>query len=109
MLRPASNINRLSFWVRTIQKPIDFVVFAQERTDESRYQVAVHLEPADGWNQLEYDLATFKLADDTKDENDQLDFDQIQNIGIIDIGGIMLQSGDSTLLLDEVVGEFKPD
>ena len=37
--------------------------------DESRYQSWQHLEPADGWKWLDLDLATFTLADDSKDEN----------------------------------------
>ena len=107
MICPARDINHLSLWVRTLKRAAEVVVAVQESGDESRYQHWVHIEPTDGWKHLDLDLATLNLADDSKDENGRLDFDQIANIAILDIGGILLQSGDNTLLIDDLVGEFR--
>ena len=107
MVCPARNINHLSLWAKTLNRPAELVVAVQEGGDDSRYQSWLHLEPKDGWKHIDLDLATLNLADDSKDENGHLDFDQISNMLIIDIGGILLQSGDNTLLIDDVVGEFR--
>jgi serine/threonine-protein kinase len=106
VMRPATDINHLTFWIRTVNRPADVVVGANEK-DESRYHSWQHIEAADGWKRLDLDLATFTLADDSKDENGGLDFDQIANISVIDISAILGGRGENTLLIDDLVGEFR--
>ncbi len=102
----ARGINRLSLWIRTVHRPAEVVIGVQER-DDSSYDTMVHLEPADGWKKLEYDLAQLTLSDDSKDENDRLDFHEIQSVAVADAAGFLGGKGENVLLIDEVIGEHR--
>jgi hypothetical protein len=102
----ARGINRLSLWMRTVHRPAEVVIGVQER-DDSSYDTMVHLEPADGWKKLEYDLAQLTLADDSTDENGRLDFHEIQSVAVADAAGFLGGKGENVLLVDEVVGEHR--
>ncbi len=102
----ARGINRLSLWIKTVHRPAEVVIGVNER-DDSRYDTMVHLEPADGWKKLEYDLAHFTLSDDSRDENDRLDFHEIQSVAVADAAGFLGGKGENVLLIDEVVGEHR--
>jgi len=102
----ARGINRLSLWIRTVHRPAEVVIGVQER-DDSSYDTMVHLEPADGWKKFEYDLAHLTLSDDSKDENDRLDFHEIQSVAVADAAGFLGGKGENVLLIDEVIGEHR--
>jgi hypothetical protein len=106
VMRPTTNINRLSFWVRTLERPAELVVAEGER-DESNYQTMLHLEPAEGWKRFEYDLGAFGLSADSADENDRLDFGETGSVAFLEVSGFMGATGTNTLLFDEVVGEYR--
>ncbi|MHC4202644.1 MAG: hypothetical protein ACYSU0_21840, partial [Planctomycetota bacterium] len=107
IMRNARDINRLTLSVRTMMQPTDLIIAVNE-ADGSSYNTTHHLEPVDGWKQLDVDLALFKLGDDSKDENGALDFDQIRQLAIFDPGGVLGQQGDKVILIDDVVGEYRP-
>jgi hypothetical protein len=104
--RGANNISYLSLWIRTLERPAEIYIGVTE-FDESRYGTMVHLEVKDGWQRLSYPLANLQLAEDSRDENGRLDFDRLKGISITDIGGFMGNTGSNTLLVDEVVGEYR--
>lgn len=104
--RMARGINRLSLWIRTLNRPAEIIIGVQER-DESDYQTMVHIEPGEGWKHLDLDLGLFVLGDDSKDENDGLDFHEIRSVSVIDAAGFMGGRGENVLLIDEVVGEYR--
>ena len=107
LVRMASRINRLSLWIRTLNQPAEVYIGAHER-DDSNYGTLIHIEPGEGWKHLELDLSEFVLDEDSIDENGRLDFDQIDGISIVDVGGFMGTRGENTLLVDEVIGEYRP-
>ena len=52
---------------------------------------------------VEADFAEFKPADDSKDDNDQLDLDQVKQIFIMDVAGMAgIGKGDNTLWLGRI-------
>jgi hypothetical protein len=106
VMRPTTNVNRLSFWVRTLERPAELVVAAGEK-DDSSYQTMLHLEPAEGWKRFEYDLGGFVLSADSADENDRLDFGEIGSVAFLEVSGFTGGEGTNTLLFDEVVGEYR--
>jgi len=108
IVRGANHINRLSLWIRTLQRPADIHVGVTE-FDESRYGVEVHLEADEGWRHLEFDMATFVLAEDSFDENGGLDYDRMKGLSIADIGGFRGNAGANTLLVDEIIGEYRAE
>ena len=105
-VRMATGINRLSLWIRAVDRPADVLVGAQER-DESSYQHMLHLEPAEGWKRLDLDLAQFVLGDDSTDENGRLDFHEIRSVSVVDASGFLGGEGDNVLLIDDVTGEYR--
>ncbi len=107
-LRMSGPMNRLSLWIRTLNRPADVVVGVQER-DRSDYNTMLHIDPDEGWRHLDFDLAHFTLSDDSRDENDRLDFHQISSVGVVDIGGFMGGEGENVLLIDEVKGEYRAE
>ncbi len=107
-VRMSPPINRLSLWISTLNRPADVVVGVQER-DRSDYNTMLHIEPGEGWRHLDFDLAQFVLSDDSKDENDRLDFHQIRSVAVVDIAGFMGGEGENVLLIDEVKGEYRAE
>ena len=76
-----------------------------EEKDGSRYQQAVTLKAAEFWGDLTYTLAGFTLADDSKDENANLDPGQIKEISIADVTNLFDQSAEekpNVLWVDDV-------
>lgn len=106
VVRMATSINRLSFWVRTLERPAELVVAASEK-DESSYQTMLHLEPAEGWKRLDLDLTTFTLSDDSTDENERLDIREIRSVAVLDVAAFMGGLGPNTILIDDVIGEYR--
>jgi hypothetical protein len=100
------DVNHVSIWIRAMDRPAQ-LIFAANEKDGSSYNTMVRVEPREGWRQLDFDLDTFKLANDSKDENAALDFDQIDVFALVDIGALLGGAGDNVILIDEVVGEFR--
>ncbi|MHC4251765.1 MAG: hypothetical protein ACYS9X_21810, partial [Planctomycetota bacterium] len=100
------DVNHMSLWMRAMDRPAQ-LVFAANEKDGSSYNTMVRVEPREGWRRLDFDLDTFKLANDSTDENAVLDFDQIDVFAFVDVGAFLGGDGDNVILIDEVVGEFR--
>ena len=107
VMRNARDINRLTLSIRAMMRPADILIVVNEE-DGSSYNSVHHLEPRDGWKKLDLDLALFNLGGDSWDENGTLDPHQIRNVAILDPGGVVGQRGDNVILIDDVVGEYRP-
>ncbi len=107
-VRMSGPINRLSLWIRTLNRPADVIVGVQER-DDSDYNTMLHIEPDEGWRHLDFDLAQLTLGDDSTDENGRLDFHQIRSVIVADAAGFMGGEGENVLLMDEVKGEYRAE
>jgi len=64
-----------------------------EERDGSKYAVRQRLDPEAGWHDLAVDFTQFKLDPATRDENDQLDLDQLRVV-IPVVNTRMAQVGD---------------
>jgi hypothetical protein len=84
-----------------------FLVSLKEK-DESRYEQVVELKAEDGWKKFSWPLASFKLAGDSRDENDRLDINNVEEITIADLTAVLPQElgkgplGETALWIDEV-------
>jgi hypothetical protein len=80
-----------------------FVVTLKEK-DESSYQQFVQLKSVEDWKELSYALSSFKLDDNSSDENGKLDADQIKEISIADATTLLMQDAgnENNLWMDEV-------
>jgi hypothetical protein len=84
-----------------------FLVSIKEK-DESRYEQVVEIKSEDGWKKFSWLLTNFKLAGDSKDENDKLDIDKAEEISIADLTAVLPPAldkgplGDTALWIDEV-------
>jgi hypothetical protein len=96
----------LDLSLKTVQDGM-FLVFLKEK-DDSRYQQVISLKAENRWQQFSWPLASFKLADDSTDENGKLDPGQIEEISLADITGLLPAKmangplGNTSLWLDEV-------
>lgn len=86
-------------------------IVALSENDGSRYDTLVN-NPGGKWLDLQLSLDRFKLADDSDDENDQLDADQVNSLGVGDLSAMLTamlsigdkpEPGDRTFWLDDVV------
>lgn len=79
-----------------------YVIQLKER-DESGYNYLVMPDNSVGWQNLEIPFSEMRLAEDSQDENNQLDADQIKEITVLDASiFLQLPGGDITLELDAV-------
>jgi hypothetical protein len=101
-----SGAQSLDLAIRTAADGV-FLVSLKEK-DESRYQQVVELKAEDGWKKFSWPLASFKLADDSKDENSKLDIEKVEELSIADLTAVLPQVlgkgplGDTALWIDEV-------
>lgn len=94
----------MSFSIKTSQAAILIVTLKEK--DESRYQTNFY-SPGGTWASVSLDFSELTLTEDTTDENHQLDVDQVDGFGILDMEVVRAQGTDnpgkrSTLYLDEV-------
>ncbi len=102
---PLTPTRGVGIWLKT-EKDGTFLLTLEEK-DGSRYQTMLQLSAADGWKEHTPSLTMFTLADDSKDENNQVDGAQIKQLGVIDLSALLgLANGENTLRIDEVRFRF---
>jgi hypothetical protein len=114
-LHPVERLNlkgvaSLDLALKTAQDGV-FLVSLKEK-DDSRYQQIIELKADDGWKQFSWPIDSFKLADDSKDENGKLDIDKVEELSLADLTGVLaaflpeaMQKGPvgaTSLWIDEV-------
>ncbi len=77
----ASAARSLQTWLKCSVATVVVVVLTEQ--DGTDYTLFAHL-PKDQWVRLEAPFTDFQMGDDAVDENDRLDPDQIQGVGILD-------------------------
>ena len=90
-------------------------VFSVEEQDGSKYH-AFACTPQDQWKEIAFDVSEFMLADDSTDENDQLDTEQVVSLTVADLSNLEGESGralghkfgEQHLYLDDVELSAEP-
>ena len=97
-----SKAKALEMWVRTSADGT-YLVNLEEK-DGSRYDHVVTLAASDGWKKLTLAWSDFKLADDSRDENDKLDAGELKQILVADATSLLggAPGDDAILRIDEV-------
>jgi hypothetical protein len=81
-------MQRLRFWVKTDHDTPAAVLLSEAKPGGGNY-TAWFWAPANTWQQIEFTSADFVLSDgpqDPKDPDGKLDLDQLQGVGILDLG-----------------------
>ncbi|HVR85599.1 MAG TPA: hypothetical protein VMU54_14880, partial [Planctomycetota bacterium] len=80
-----------------------FIVSLEEKNG-ARYQNTLELKAADGWKSFGLAFRDFKLAEDSKDDNDRLDADKLKQISVADITALIGggEAEENRLWIDEV-------
>jgi len=80
-----------------------FIVSLEEKNG-ARYQKTLELRAADGWKAFGLPFRDFKLAEDSKDDNDRLDADKLKQISVADITALIGggEAQENRLWIDEV-------
>jgi hypothetical protein len=90
------------FWLRTDHLAAIAVILKE--TGGARYQALI-TSPPDTWSHVDLSIDRFRLAPDSKDDNNQLDLDQVTWLGVMDITrtmpSIKAEDGPRILWLDE--------
>jgi hypothetical protein len=111
-----ARMTRLRFWVKTDRDTPAAVLLSEVKPGGGNYTAWFWL-PANTWQQIELTPADFVLADgpqDPKDPDGKLDLDQLQGVGILDLGsffpGVPTNAGAHTMFIDdfEVLGGPAP-
>src|SRR5580658_10563226 len=83
-----AKMQRLRFWVKTDHDTPGAVLLSETKPGGGNY-TAWFWAPANTWQQIEMSPADFVLSDgpqDPKDADGKLDLDQLQGVGILDLG-----------------------
>jgi|HubBroStandDraft_1064217.scaffolds.fasta_scaffold121369_1 hypothetical protein len=83
-----AKMQRLRFWVKTDHDTPGAVLLSETKPGGGNY-TAWFWAPANTWQQIEMSPADFVLSDgpqDPKDPDGKLDLDQLQAVGILDLG-----------------------
>lgn len=79
------------------------LVVSVEEKDKSRYDTLVQVEPSDDWTRLDVPYDSLTLADDSTDENSQLDPAQISLFTLADLSALQsLDNLETTLWLEDI-------
>ena len=98
-------VNELRFWLKTEGAPVAVLVGLKER-DGSEYEVVVQLDREGQWTLHKLRPSEFSLGDDSEDENDTLDLDQVREISLVDVTGLLQQAaGENAIWLDDFTVE----
>ncbi len=85
------------FWIKTDQATT-CAIYLQEK-DGGRY-LSLFATPKDTWQKVEVAATEFLLADgenDPKDPDGKLDLDQVEGLGVADLGQLVVQAPDTPL------------
>ncbi len=92
---------QLSFQIAS-EKPAILIVQLEE-TGGGKYNITVPVAGEVKPKMVEADFASFKPANDSKDDNAQLDLDQVKQIFVMEVAGVLGQSkGENTLWLGRI-------
>lgn len=74
-----------------------------EETGGGKYQTTARISGGDLVNPVALEIAQFRLSDDAKDANNRLDLNQVIQIGILDITGLLETAGaENTWVLNNL-------
>lgn len=95
-------VTGLNFHIKT-SRDGTFMIGIEEK-DGSRYHKMMELKAGDLWNERALPFPTVTLADDSQDENGQLDAEQIKQVSIVDITALLGADlgGANTVYVDQL-------
>lgn len=92
----------IDFWCRTSAEAI--LGLAVQEQGGGRY-ISMFYSPANRWQHVEMSVDRLRLADDTNDDNNTLDWDQVVAVALIDVSVALPfrgpVAGDRSLFVDE--------
>jgi len=102
-----ARMQRLRFWIKTDRDTPAAVLLSEVKPGGGNY-IAWFWSPANTWQQIEMTPADFVLSDgpqDPKDPDGKLDLDQLQGVGILDLGSffpaVPSNAGTHTMWIDD--------
>jgi hypothetical protein len=104
-----ARMTQLKFWLKTDSSTAVGVILSEKKPEGGNYN-AIVWSPKDTWQQIELtpeDFAPSEGPSDPKDPDGKLDLDQIEGVGIIDLGEMFVNlSGKPELpiAVDQVAG-----
>ncbi len=99
---PLAGMKRLSLAVMSEMPTL--LLLELKETDESKYQTTFQVEALDDFQTLGISIDQLALADDSLDENGQLDMAQVKDMTIADVSAMaQMQVRVNTLWIDDVV------
>lgn len=95
----------IRFWVKS-SAPTTLLLQLEESADargnKSGYNHVIPVTTVNEWQEVELDLAEFKLGDDKVDENNRLDFNEVETLLLADMAAMTGRTGANELWLDQV-------
>lgn len=94
-------LQEVFLWLKS-SEPTTLILELKEM-DESRYHSVIEVAEANAWMEVRRALWAFRLADDSHDENGQLDADRIVSVAVADVSGVIgRRTGPNIVFIDEV-------
>lgn len=87
----------VSFWLRSNTRTL--LLFSAREEDGSSYELPVYV-PANEWVPVSANLSEFRPGSDSKDENHQLDADQVRQIGVVDMANLLVNAPAGSFTTD---------
>ena len=89
----------------SIKSSVDIsLMLTLEESDKSRYGLQVPVGGMQPWQRLMVNHTQLQLADDSEDENGQLDPDQVKSLSLLDFSALTTsQDRQNTLWIDDVI------
>ncbi|MDW8050948.1 MAG: carbohydrate binding domain-containing protein [Armatimonadota bacterium] len=100
-LQPEPWAQAFRFWVKT-DRPAMLALAIQEESGERWY--APFWVGGNAWQQVTIAYSDFTLAEDTKPQNNQLDMDDAQGIGLFDVSALFFASSEAAFLFGDQTG-----
>lgn len=100
-LEPEDWAQAFRFWVKT-DRPTLLAMVIQEEGGE-RWNAPFWVN-GNRWQQVTLTLSDFTLAEDVKPENNRLDMDKAQAIGLLDVGALFFTAPEAKILFGDYSG-----
>jgi hypothetical protein len=89
---------KLDFWIRGTAQTV--VGLAVGEADGSSYRLSIHVPPHE-WTHVSANLSEIPLDENGTDENGKLDPDQVNHIGLLDLGTFLVNAPGGALAVQQ--------
>lgn len=100
-MEPEDWAQAFRFWVKT-DRPTLLAMIIQEESGE-RWNAPFWVN-GNRWQKVTLSLADFTLAEDVKPDNNRLDMDKAQAIGLLDVGALFFIAPEAKILFGDYTG-----